>query len=76
MKRLITIVKSGFFVLALYFVVILAILIITEMPPVQADLSSQPIVTKSDDIQYLRLTDAPPQRDISEQRFAPLELRP
>ena len=43
---------------------------------VQADVSGQPVVTKSEDVQYLRLTDAPPQRDISEQHFAPLESRP
>jgi hypothetical protein len=76
MKRLITIFKSSFFVLILYFVVILTTLIITEMRPVQADVSGQPVVTKSEDVQYLRLTDAPPQRDISEQHFAPLESRP
>ena len=76
MKQLIAIFRSGFFVLILYLAVILTILVISEMQPVQADISSQPIVTTTDDVQVLRLTDAPLQRDITQQRFAPLEGRP
>ena len=70
MKQLIAIFKSGLFTLILYLAIILTILIVTDMQPVQADISSQPIVT-TDEVQYLRLTDAPPQRDITKQRFAP-----
>lgn len=76
MKKLITIFKSGLFVLILYLAVILVVLVITEMQPVQADMSSEPIEATIDEVQYLRLTDAPPQRDITRQRFAPLEVRP
>lgn len=65
---------SGLFVLALFLVVILTILITSEMEPVWADGLRQPVVTTvNDDLQYLRLKDAPPQRDITKQRFAPLE---
>jgi hypothetical protein len=34
----------------------------------------QPAVSVSENIEYARLTDAPPQRDITAQRFAPLEV--
>jgi hypothetical protein len=76
MKKLKATFTGGLFILILYAVVILTILIITEMQPVQADVSNQPIVTTTGDVQYLRLTDAPPQRDITKQRLAPLEVTP
>lgn len=76
MKKLLVIIKSGLFVLILYFGIILAVLLIFEMQPVQADLSNQPIMTTTSNVQYLRLTDALPQRDITKQRLAPLEVRP
>ena len=76
MKQLKRLFTSGLFVLILYLAIILAMLVTIEMQPVRADVSSQPIVTTTahDDQQYLRLTDTPPQRDISKQRFAPLEV--
>ena len=73
MEQLKVIFKSGLFVLIMYLVIILTILMITEMQPVRADMVRQPIVTTVDDVQYLRLTDAPPQRDITRQRIAPVE---
>jgi|GEM_PF-1855043 len=76
MKQLKAIFKSGLLVLILYLVVILTILMITEMQPVHADMVSQPIVATVDDAQYLRLIDAPPQRDITRQRISPLEVTP
>ena len=76
MKQLKTIFTSGLLVLFLYLVIILTVLTITEMQPVHADMVSQPIVTVVDDGQYLRLIDAPPQRDITKQRIAPLEVTP
>ena len=76
MKQLIRVLKSGLLILVLYLVIILTILTINEMEPAQADIDnlSQPVVTTTgDDIEYLRLTDARPERDITKQRFAPLE---
>jgi hypothetical protein len=75
-KQLVAIFRSGLLVLSSYVAVILTILLITEKQPVQADVSSWPIVTTTADAHYLRLIDAPPQRDITKQRFAPLEARP
>ena len=74
MKQLKRLFTSGLFVLILYLAVILAILVTIEMQPVRADVSSQPIVMTTYDDQYLRLIDAPSQRDIIRQRFAPLEV--
>ena len=76
MKPLLAIAKSGLFVLILYLTIVLAILIVTEMRPVQADISTPSSVTTTADGHYLRLTDAPPPPDITRQRFAPLEIRP
>lgn len=76
MKHLMRVFTSGLLILVLYLVIILTILAISEMGPAQADVDnlSQPVVTTAgDDIEYLRLTDAPPARDITKQRFAPLE---
>ena len=53
--------------------VTLTILIVSQIQTVRADVI-QPAVTIQDNTEYLRLTDAPPQRDITTQRFAPLEV--
>ena len=64
-------------VLVLYLITILTILAINEMSPVWANSTNRTIVVTNDDrVQYLSLTDAPPQRDIAKQRFAPLEVIP
>lgn len=54
----------------------LTILIISEMQTVRADVVIQPGgVTVQEKTEYARLIDAPPQRDITAQRFAPLEVK-
>ncbi|GIK36219.1 MAG: hypothetical protein BroJett011_00520 [Chloroflexota bacterium] len=54
----------------------LTILVISEMQTVRADVVIQPGgVTVQENTDYARLLDAPPQRDITAQRFAPLEVK-
>ncbi len=61
--------------LAFCLIVSLTVMVFTEMQPVRADLVIQPAVTTVDEnAEYLQLLDAPPQRDIAAQRFAPLEV--
>ena len=76
MKQLKKIFTSGLVILALYLAVILTALVALEMRPVRADMVSQTAVTTIDNTEYLRLTDAPPVRDITGQRIAPLEVTP
>ena len=55
--------------------VTLTILVFSEMQTVRADMIVQPGgISVSEDTEYARLIDAPPQRDITAQRFAPLEV--
>lgn len=58
-------------VLTLYLVIFLAM--VSELQPVQAD-AANPMVAPAvvEQVQYAQLTDAQPQRDITEQQFAPL----
>jgi hypothetical protein len=54
----------------------LTVLIISEIQTVRADVVIQPGgVTVQESTGYARLLDAPPQRDITTQRFAPLEVK-
>jgi len=56
-------------------VVTLTIVVMSEMQTVQADMVAQPAApVQIDDTHYARLTDAPPQRDLTTQRFAPVEV--
>lgn len=49
------------------------VLVMSNAQPVQAESADQPVVmTAIDNTYYLPLTDAPPQRDIAQQQFAPL----
>lgn len=52
------------------------VLVTSDLESVQADISAQPIIITVDnnDVEYAPLTDAPPQRDITTQRLAPLEV--
>jgi hypothetical protein len=54
----------------------LTVLIISEIQTVRADVVIQPGgVTVQENSGYARLLDAPLQRDITAQRFAPLEVK-
>jgi hypothetical protein len=54
----------------------LTILVISEMQTVRADVVIQPGgVIVQEKAEYARLMDAPPQRDITAQRLAPLEVK-
>jgi hypothetical protein len=77
MLKLKSILISGFLTLIVALTILAAALVLTDMQAVQADLVDQPIVaTVETELYYLPLTDAPPQRDITTQRFAPLEATP
>ena len=73
MQQLKWILNGALFTLLFCLVVTLTILVMSEMQAVRADVVVQPAVT-NENIEYARLTDAPPQRDITAQRFAPLEV--
>jgi hypothetical protein len=53
----------------------LTILVVSELQAVRADVIVQPAgVTINNTPDYAQLMDTPPQRDITVQRFAPLEV--
>jgi hypothetical protein len=74
MRQLKWMLNGALFTLLFCLVVTLTILVMSEMQAVRADVVVQPAVTVNENIEYARLTDAPPQRDITAQRFAPLEV--
>ena len=68
MERLKLMLTGGLLVVATFYLAIFLMLTtISELQPVQADVP--PAV---EEIHYAQLTDAQPQRDISQQQFAPL----
>jgi hypothetical protein len=75
MKRLNLIVTGALLaVVTLVLALFLTITTMSEMPPVQADVSNQfTVPAAQEEVHYAQLTDARPQRDISQQQFAPLE---
>ena len=73
MRQLKWMLNGALFTLLFCLVVTLTILVMSEMQTVRADVVVQPAVT-NENIEYARLIDAPPQRDITAQRFAPLEV--
>jgi len=73
MRQLKWMLNGALFTLLFCLVVTLTILVMSEMQAVRADVVVQPAVT-NENIEYARLIDAPPQRDITAQRFAPLEV--
>jgi hypothetical protein len=84
MKQFKRILTNGFFILALYLTIIVGILVVVEMNPVSADVVLQPVYATLEDAQqpvYAPLEDAQQPvvndisagRDITQQRFAPLE---
>ena len=74
MRQLKWMLNGALFTLLFCLVVTLTILVMSEMQAVRADVVVQPAVTVNENIEYAKLTDAPPQRDITAQRFAPLEV--
>ena len=74
MRQLKWMLNGALFTLLFCLVVTLTILVMSEMQAVRADVVVQPAVTVTEITEYARLTDAPPQRDITAQRFAPLEV--
>ena len=73
MRQLKWMLNGALFTLLFCLVVTLTILVMSEMQAVRADVVIQPATTV-ENTEYARLTDAPPQRDITAQRFAPLEV--
>ena len=73
MKRLNLIVTGALLaVVTLVLTLFLTITTMTEMPPVQADVSNQfTVPAAQEEVYYAQLTDAQPQRDITQQQFAP-----
>lgn len=54
----------------------LTVLVMSEIQSVRADVVIRPGgITVQENTEYTRLLDAPPQRDITVQRFAPLEVK-
>jgi hypothetical protein len=75
MQQLKWMLNGALFTLIFCLVLTFTVLVISEMQPVRADVVIQPgSITLSENTDYVRLTDAPPQRDITTQRFAPLEV--
>jgi hypothetical protein len=84
MKQFKRVLTNGFFILALYLIIIVAILVVVEMNPVSADLAPrtvyatledapQPVYAPLQDAQQPAVNDISAERDITQQRFAPLE---
>jgi hypothetical protein len=71
MRRLKLILSNSFFVLVLYLAIILTILVAVEMEPAAAEVVRPVEATVEQMEQPARLTDAVPERDITQQRFAP-----
>jgi len=62
---------SALLTLALVLTVLATALVLNGAQAVQADASSQSF--DENQVVFLQLTDAPPVRDITQQRFAPLQ---
>jgi hypothetical protein len=75
MTQLKLMLNGALFTLAFGLIVTLMVLVMSDMQPVQADLTINlaPAV-ESKAIEYVQLTSAEPQRDITQQRLAPLEV--
>lgn len=72
MTRLRSILTSSLLTLVLGLVIVTMGLVMSEMQSVQADAINEPVaVTIEERAEYLPLTDAVPQRDVTNQEFAP-----
>jgi len=71
MTRIKAVLTGGLITLLLCLVIVGVVLVVSDAQPVQAESAGQPVVmTTIDNTYYLPLTDAPPQRDITQQQFA------
>lgn len=71
MTQVRSILTTSLLTLALVLTVAATALVLNDAQAVQADASSQ--IFNENQVVYLQLTDAPPVRDITLQRFAPLQ---
>jgi len=71
MIRLKAMLTSGLITLVLCLAIVSLTLVMSDSPPVQAGAADQPAVAAEDNTYYLPLTDAPPQRNLAQQQFAP-----
>ena len=73
MTRLKSILTNSLLTLTLCLTIVAMAVVLSDMQPVQADESGEvAVLTVTNNNEYMPLTDAPLQRDISSQRFAPL----
>lgn len=71
-QRLQAMLLGGLLTLNLCLVIFLATLVMSELQPVQADEAGPAAVTVEEHVTYRQLTDAPGQRNITQQHFIPL----
>ncbi len=72
MERLKLILTGGLLTSMLGLAIAMTVLVVSEIQPVQADIPIQAQITIAENnIEYIPLTDAPPQRDITVQSLAP-----
>jgi hypothetical protein len=75
MKQLIWMFKGALVTLAFCAIISITLVLMSHMQIVRADVVVRLAVpTVTEPVQYLQLTDALPQRDVTAQRFAPLEV--
>ena len=72
MEQLKLMLKGALVTLIFCLAVTLTALVVSELQTVRADMAQPAITTET--IEYAPLQDAPPQRDITAQRLAPLEV--
>lgn len=76
MEQIKLMVKGGLYTLVACIVITLTILVLSEMGQFSlAQPISQPTISTQEEVQYLPLKDASLQRDITVQRFSPLEAK-
>ena len=74
MAQLKSLIIGSSLTLILCLVIISMALVMSDLQSVKADTASQPVLINVDNnVQYLTLQDAPPHRDITQQRLAPLQ---
>ncbi|HMQ51250.1 MAG TPA: hypothetical protein PKE64_12425 [Anaerolineae bacterium] len=73
MTKIKSLVASGLLTLTLVFVMTAMALVMSDMQSVSVD-AAEPVVN-TEQVEYLPLTDAVPQRDIATQQFAPSQLQ-
>ena len=73
MTRLKSILTNSILALTLCVAILTTAFVLSDMNPIQADAASNDVaIAATENTEYLPLTDAPLQRDITSQRLAPL----